>query len=80
MYAVTAGSRRADGSRARHYVCPNVRGATGVCDAPRLDAGAVEPFFVAPLHDFLVDLDAWIAARAAQTDRDRELFAKGAQE
>jgi hypothetical protein len=33
---------------------------------------------VAPLHDFLVDLDAWIAARAAQTDRDRELFAKGA--
>ena len=80
MYAVTAGSRRADGSRARHYVCPNVRGATGVCDAPRVDAGAVEPFFVAPLHDFLVDLNAWIAARAAQADRDRELFAKGVQE
>jgi hypothetical protein len=80
MYAVTAGWRRADGSRARHYVCPNVRGATGVCDAPRVDAGAVEPFFVAPLHDFLVDLDAGIAARAAQTDRDRELFAKGVQE
>jgi hypothetical protein len=77
---VTAGWRRADGSRARHYVCPNVRGATGVCDAPRVDAGAVEPFFVAPLHDFLVDLDAGIAARAAQTDRDRELFAKGVQE
>jgi hypothetical protein len=41
---------------------------------------SVEPFFVAPLRDFLVDLDAWIAARAAQTDRDRELFANGAQE
>ena len=80
MHALTAAWRRADGSRARHYKCPNVHGSTGTSHAPKVDAEVVEPYFIEHLHDFVFDLDAWVTARRRDRERTDEAIRRDLSE
>jgi DNA invertase Pin-like site-specific DNA recombinase len=73
MYATTSPYKRKDGTQQRSYVCSNVRGATGVCDQPKLDAARVDAAVVDHLNRMFVDFDAWLAemGEAASTERAR---------
>jgi len=61
MYASTSPyKRKRDGAKARSYLCKNVHGSTGLCDAPRIDAEAVDLAVITHLDSLFIDFDAWI--------------------
>jgi hypothetical protein len=66
MYCSTSPQRRKEGTRARRYICANVKFATGVCDASHIDAEPVDRQFIALLSLYLIDVEAWntVATRA----------------
>jgi hypothetical protein len=56
----------------RHYICGNVRQATGICDAPRIPAKYLERGVVEHLSNFFLDVEAWIAEKAQERGKVRE--------
>ena len=59
MRPITSSYRRQDGSRGRTYVCGHVQDATGLCDAPRIDAELIDTHVVNELQRYLGDFEAW---------------------
>lgn len=70
----------------RHYLCGNVRVATGLCDAPRIPAELAESQVMNHLNTFVGPVDSWIAeqlgrrsaeqaTREAVLKRERDLLA-----
>ena len=45
--------------RARFYLCRHAADATGLCDAPPIDADLIDTHVVNELHRYLGDFDAW---------------------
>lgn len=78
MYASTSPyKRKRDGGQARTYLCKNVHGGTGLCDAPRINAEAVDLAVIQHLDTLFIDFDAWIAELDNSTDQQRaEIQAK----
>jgi site-specific DNA recombinase len=61
MYAQTSPYRRKrDGLRARRYVCREVKGSTGECTAPLIDAELVDAEVISYLDQLFVDYEAWM--------------------
>jgi DNA invertase Pin-like site-specific DNA recombinase len=60
--------RKRDGGRARTYMCANVRHATGLCDAPSINAEVVDAHVAEHLERLFVDFDAWAASLTARRD------------
>jgi len=77
MFAITSGWRRADGSRARAYVCRNVHARAGTCAAPRVNAEVVEPVFVDHLRSFGLDFDGWLDAQRGHRAEERAAVEAG---
>ncbi len=61
MRPVTSTYRRKDGTRARSYLCAEVKAGTGLCSAPGLDAELVDRAVIANLDRYLGDFEAWRA-------------------
>jgi site-specific DNA recombinase len=59
MRPITSGYRRKDGSRRRTYRCRHVHEGTGLCDAPEVDAEAVDTGVINQLDRYLGDFEAW---------------------
>ncbi|MEJ7786618.1 MAG: recombinase family protein [Solirubrobacteraceae bacterium] len=55
MFGVTSTYKRTDGSHARRYVCPEVKGCTGLCAQPPVDAEAVDRAVLSHLDGFTLD-------------------------
>jgi len=72
MYASTSAYRRkGDGSKARTYLCKNVHAGTGLCDAPRIDAEAVDLAVIRHLDSLFIDFDGWLAELDRSADKRR---------
>jgi site-specific DNA recombinase len=73
MQAKTASYRRKDGTRRRFYACTNTRDCTGLCDAPPVDAEAVDRHVADALERYLGDFEAWRdqLARGYSSERER---------
>jgi len=72
MYASTSPyMRKRDGSKARSYLCKNVHGSTGLCDAPRIDAEAVDLAVITHLDSLFIDFDAWITELDKSSEQRR---------
>jgi site-specific DNA recombinase len=72
MYAVTSPyKRKSDGKQRRSYVCANVKGCTGLCDQPPIDAEPVDSAVIEYLDRLFVDVDAWAAELAEGSDSRR---------
>jgi len=78
MSPVTSTYRRTDGTRARTYLCRHVRDATGLCDAPPIDAEIVDRAVIADLDRYLGDLERWRETFIAGHEAER--VALGRQE
>lgn len=75
MYCVTSPYKRKDGTQARHYVCAEVRDATGLCDAPKVPAEQADAAIVPHLRGFFVDFDAWHDRVTTAETADRSALA-----
>lgn len=64
----------------RQYQCAAVRESRGTCDAKPIPADVAEAQVLARLQTFVGDVEQWIAARAADADNERELFARAVQD
>jgi DNA invertase Pin-like site-specific DNA recombinase len=64
----------------RHYICAAVRQARGTCSAAAIPADVAEAQVLARLETFVGDVEQWIAARAAESSSERELFERGLRE
>ncbi|MDP9416810.1 MAG: recombinase family protein [Actinomycetota bacterium] len=71
MYSTTSPYRRKDGTHARRYVCGNVKGSTGLCDAAPVDAEQVDGWIVEDLHRLTFDFDTWFASVTAADHDER---------
>jgi len=72
MYSTTSPYKRKDGTHARHYVCKEVRYATGACDAPKVPASQIDAAVVAHINLLFVDLEAWLAEVSSARTTERE--------
>lgn len=72
MLGVTSSYTRKDGSKRRTYVCENVKGCTGVCDQPPMDAQAIDRDTIAHLDGFFLDFDGWLQTVTKQQASERE--------
>jgi DNA invertase Pin-like site-specific DNA recombinase len=70
MHIIVNRPRKVDGVRTVRAHCRASREGQG-CDAPRIDTRPLEERLLASLDDLGVDLDRWIAERAASTEVDR---------
>jgi DNA invertase Pin-like site-specific DNA recombinase len=61
----------------RVYVCKNVRGCTGLCDAPRIHAEMVEDAVIAHLQNFVGDVEGWMKAKITTADEERAELERG---
>ena len=59
----------------RHYVCSNVRGATGKCSAPAVPADVAEAVLLERLDWLEDELRAFVEERAASARSERDEFA-----
>jgi len=59
----------------RTYLCGAVREARGTCDLPRIPADHVEAHVLRHLDVFNIDLQDWLAERAAEHRSERDAFA-----
>jgi DNA invertase Pin-like site-specific DNA recombinase len=48
----------------RHYLCGNVRQATGLCDAARIPAELAESQVLNHLHEFVGSVEKWLSRKA----------------
>jgi DNA invertase Pin-like site-specific DNA recombinase len=73
MYSSTSPYVRKDGTRARRYLCANVRASTGLCDQKPLDAVKVDAAIVEHLSALFIDFEAWLEqlAQGQRGQRDR---------
>lgn len=60
IYCFTAPYKRVDGSRARTYVCREVHAATGVCDAPQINAEPLDALICASLDTMFDRYEQWL--------------------
>jgi site-specific DNA recombinase len=60
MYSRTSTYRRKDGTRARRYECAHNVDGTGLCDAPPVDALAVDACVLERLPRFLEAAERWL--------------------
>lgn len=56
----------------RHYLCRNVREATGLCDADRIQADLLEAAVIADLQGLVPRVAAWLEQKDAERARERE--------
>ena len=59
MYCRTDPYKRKDGTQARNYVCKNVVGETGLCDAGKVNAELVDAALIPHLEQWLTDFATW---------------------
>jgi DNA invertase Pin-like site-specific DNA recombinase len=71
LYAATSPYQRKDGTRARSYVCANVRTETGLCDQPKINAETVDRAIVSYLDGLFVDFEAWQSELRRGTESQR---------
>jgi site-specific DNA recombinase len=72
MYASTSPyKRKRDGGKARTYLCKNVHGGTGLCDAPRINAEVVDLAVIRHLDTLFIDFDAWLAELDKSAEQQR---------
>ena len=64
----------------RTYICAAVRESRGTCHAGPIPADVAEAQVLARLQTFVGDVEEWIAGRAADADRERDLFAQAIQD
>lgn len=72
MYSRKSPYKRKDGSHARHYLCANVHGETGLCDAPKVNAEKVDTAIISYLDGLFVNFEEWQdeVARGRASKRD----------
>ena len=76
MRPITRPYIRADGTKARTYVCRHVQRSTGMCDAPPIDAGIVDSAIIARLQEYIGDFDRWRQAIEDEQAGQRERLAR----
>jgi site-specific DNA recombinase len=76
MRPITSTYRRKDGTRRRTYVCRNVHGGTGLCDAAPIDAELVDTHIVNALQRYLGDFERWRDQLLSGYANERERLAK----
>lgn len=64
MYAQTSPYKRKDGSQARAYLCKNVKFATGLCAAPKVDAVTLDTIICEHLAALFANYDEWFKSQA----------------
>lgn len=64
--------RRRDGTQARTYTCDHVKRATGLCDAPIVNAKQVDRAVVAHVEGFFVYFDGWLRSVTDHNAAQRE--------
>lgn len=72
MYCVTSPYVRRDCSSARSYVCAQVHGQTGTCDAPKIDARDLDAGIVDKLPNLLLDFEGWLAHAVSGQAEERQ--------
>jgi hypothetical protein len=60
MYSRTSPYKRKDGTHARAYMCAHVVNGTGLCDAPPLEATAVDAKVIAHLPSYIEQAERWL--------------------
>jgi DNA invertase Pin-like site-specific DNA recombinase len=60
MMAETSPYKRKDGTQARAYVCGDVKAATGTCNAPKIDAVALDAVICQNLASLFANHDEWV--------------------
>ena len=61
-------------AKGRHYLCANVRQATGLCDAPAIPASVLEARTLEHLHQFKFDVERWVSERVAEGRTERAVL------
>jgi DNA invertase Pin-like site-specific DNA recombinase len=60
MYSRTSPYKRKDGTHARSYTCAHVVNGTGLCDAPPVEATAVDAQVLEDLPRYLEEAERWL--------------------
>jgi Recombinase zinc beta ribbon domain len=78
--------KRKDGTQRRTYLCEHAFDGSGLCDAPAIDAEAVDSALIGHLDGFFLDFEGWLAdvlssrgaqrhAQEDQLERERDRLA-----
>ncbi len=71
MRPITSSYRRKDGTKARSYLCENVKAGTGLCDAPSVNAELIDAEMIAHLSGLFLDAEQFLSQLDATRARER---------